>query len=141
MVEHINQSLSQERVIATLAAFFAMLALLLVCVGLYGVMSYIVVGRTREIGIRMALGARRPGVVWMVFRESLILTLLGVGCGLAAALAGARFLSSLLFGVTPTDPSTIVVVIGVMVGVTALAGYLPAKLASRVDPMVALRYE
>jgi len=141
MVEHIDQSLSQERLIATLASFFGLLGLLLVCVGLYGVMSYVVVRRTKEIGIRMALGARRARVVWMVFCESLILTLLGICCGLVTALASTRLLSSLLFGVTPTDALTIVTVIGLMVAVTALAGFLPAKRASKVDPIVALRYE
>jgi predicted permease len=141
MVEHIDQSLSQERLIATLATFFGLLALLLVCVGLYGVMSYVVVRRTKEIGIRMALGARRGNVLGMVLRDALILVLVGIVFGLPAALASAHFVSSLLFGIPPTDPLTILLATVLMATVTSLACYLPARRAARVNPLVALRYE
>ena len=94
-----------------------------------------------EIGIRMALGAEQHHIVWLVLRETLLLVMLGVAIGLPAALAATRLISSLLFGLTPADPTTIALAIFVMLGVAGLAGYLPANRASRVDPMVALRYE
>ncbi len=130
-----------ERVIAMLSEFFGGLALLLVAIGLYGLMAYTVSRRTREIGIRMALGAEQRGVLWMVMRESLALVIAGVAIGLPAALAAPRLISSMLFGLTPTDPPTIGMATLAMIGVTLLAAYLPARRASKVEPMVALRYE
>jgi len=139
--EQINGTLIQERLVAKLLGFFGLLALALACVGLYGVMSYAVVRRTSEIGIRMALGAQRTDVMSMVLRETLVLVITGVALGVPAALVSAKILRSLLFGLTPTDPVTIGVMSLLMLGIAALAGYLPARRAARVDPMVALRHE
>ncbi len=141
MTEAVNETLAQERFIAQTAGAFSLLALLLACVGLYGVMSYAVARRTNEIGIRMALGALSANVIRMVMREALSLVVLGLGIGLAAAMATTRFVSTLLFGLSPTDPLTIAMATLLMIVVAALAGYLPARRASRIDPMVALRYE
>jgi ABC-type antimicrobial peptide transport system permease subunit len=110
-------------------------------IGLFGLMSYNVSRRTREIGIRMAMGARRQEVLGLVLRESMLLVTVGIGIGLAAALAAGRLVTSQLFGLEPTDIPTIATAIFVMVTVSAIAGYLPARRAARVDPMVALRYE
>ncbi|MBO0861127.1 MAG: FtsX-like permease family protein, partial [Chloracidobacterium sp.] len=141
MADVVNATLINERFVAQTAGAFSLFALLLSCVGLYGVMSYAVTRRTNEIGIRMALGALPGNVVRIVMRESLLLVVLGVGIGLAAAAATTRLASTLLFGLTPTDPLTITLATLLMIGVAALAGFLPARRASRIDPMVALRYE
>jgi putative ABC transport system permease protein len=141
MDDVVNESLVQERFVAQLASFFSLLALLLACVGLYGTMSYAVTKRTSEIGIRMAVGARSWDVVWLVMRETMLLVAVGVTIGLIAALATTRLISSMLFGLTPYDPVTIAVAALLMVAVAALAGYLPARRASRVDPLTALRHE
>src|SRR5262249_36514577 len=132
---------SRERLVATLSTFFGLFALLLAALGLYGVMAYTVARRTREIGLRVALGARAGDVVWLVMRETLLLAFIGVVIGLPAALAATRLTEGLLFGLSPTDPWTIAVATVVMIAVATLAGYLPARRAARVDPMVALRYE
>jgi predicted permease len=139
MSEHVSRSLVQQKLIAKLSSFFGLLALVLACIGLFGIMSYAVARRTNEIGIRMALGAGRGDVLWLVMREGLVPVLIGIGIGLAAAVAGVRFVSSLLFGLTPTDPSTILLATLLLVGVAALAAYIPARRASRIDPMAALR--
>ncbi len=139
--EQINGTLIQERLVAKLLGFFGLLALVLACVGLYGVMSYGVVRRTSEIGIRMALGARRTDVTSMVLRETLVLVIAGVALGVPAALASTHLLRSLLFGLTPTDPVTIGAMSVLMLAIAVLAGYVPARRAANVDPMVALRYE
>ncbi|HEX8185453.1 MAG TPA: FtsX-like permease family protein, partial [Blastocatellia bacterium] len=139
--EQVNATLAQERLFARLSSFFGLLALMLASIGLYGLMSYTVARRTHEIGIRMALGARAGNVLWMVMREILILVLTGIIIGLPAALAATQLISSMLFGLTPTDPVTITFATLFMIAVAAFAGYLPARKASRVDPMVALRYE
>lgn len=141
MSEHVGRSLVQQKLIARLSSFFGVLALLLACIGLFGIMSYSVARRTNEIGIRMALGADRGDVLRLVLREGLAPVLIGVAIGLPAALAGARLITSLLFGLTPTDPLTIGVATMLLLGVAALAGYLPARKASRVDPITALRCE
>lgn len=141
MGEVVDRSLARERLIAKLSGFFSLLALALECVGLYGTMSYAVARRTNEIGIRMALGAQRTNVLWVVLRESLLLVAIGVGCGIPIALWAQRFLVSLLFGLKPADPSTIVSATALLALVVLLAAYLPARRASRVDPLVALRYE
>jgi predicted permease len=141
MTDVVNESLAQERFIAQAASAFSLFALLLACVGLYGVMSYAVTRRTNEIGIRMALGAQTRDVIWLVMREVLLLVGLGVGIGLAAALATTRYVSSLLFELEPTDPGAITLAMALMIGVAALAGYLPARRAAKVDPMIALRQE
>jgi putative ABC transport system permease protein len=139
--EQIDQSLVQERLVATLALCFGLLALLLACIGLYGVMSYAVTRRTNEIGIRMALGAQRSDVIRMVLRESMLLVGIGMLIGLGAALATTRMIATLLFGLTPTDPLTIEVAALLLLVIAALAGYLPARRASQIDPLAALRVE
>jgi predicted permease len=139
--EQIDQSLVQERLVATLSLFFGLLSLLLACIGLYGVMSYDVARRTHELGVRMALGAQRSDVISMVLRESMLLVVIGALIGLGAALAATRLISSLLYGLSPTDPLTIGLAALLMLAVAALASYLPARRASQVDPMAALRME
>jgi ABC-type antimicrobial peptide transport system permease subunit len=137
----VDQNLVQERLIATLSGFFGGLALLLASVGLYGVMAYNVQRRTREIGIRMSMGAGRPQVLWMVTREALGLIVAGVIVGLPVALAASRLVSSMLFGLTAGDPATMLGATGLLTATGLLAAFIPAFRASRVDPMVALRYE
>jgi putative ABC transport system permease protein len=117
------------------------LALIIAMIGLFGLMSYSVVRRTKEIGIRMALGAERQGVLRSVLTETLLLVGVGVVIGLGSALAATRFIATLLFGLAPHDPLTISVAVALMVTVSILASYLPARRASRIDPMVALRHE
>ncbi len=137
--ERVYQSLLQERLVATLSLFFGLLALLLASIGLYGVMSYDVARRTHEIGIRMALGASAPRVVRLILRQTLVWVALGIVIGLGAALATSRWAESLLFGLGPNDMLTIGLAPLVLLAVAALAGYLPARRAARVDPLVALR--
>ena len=141
MSEAVNETLVQERFVAQLGGAFSLFALLLACVGLYGVMSYAVTRRTNEIGVRMALGAQRRDVAWLVMREVSLLVALGVVAGLAAAMVTTRLVSALLFDMTPDDPTTIALATLLMIGVAALAGYLPARRAANVDPMIALRHE
>jgi predicted permease len=139
--EQISNSLSTERLIASLSAVFGFLATLLATIGLYGVMAYAVARRTREIGIRMALGAAQGNVVWMVMKEVLVLVVVGVGVGVPAALGLTRLVRTQLFGVAPNDPSTLVMAAVGLAVVACAAGYIPALRASRVDPILALRYE
>jgi predicted permease len=141
MDRQLDQSLAQERLIATLSGFFGALALLLASMGLYGVMSYTVARRTNEIGIRLALGATRGGVLRMMLRESIWLVALGIVIGVPATLAATRLISTMLFGVSASDPWTVGGAIALMIAVAALAGFVPARRASQVDPMVAVRYE
>jgi predicted permease len=139
--EQINNSLTTERLIASLSAVFGFLATLLAVIGLYGVMAYTVARRTREIGIRMALGAAQGNVIWMVMREVLMLVSVGVAAGVPAAWALARFVESQLFGMKGRDPVTMALAAVGLALVASLAGYVPALRASRVDPLNALRYE
>ncbi|HEX7330803.1 MAG TPA: ABC transporter permease [Pyrinomonadaceae bacterium] len=139
--EQLRGNLSQERLIAQLVSFFGALALILACIGLYGVMAQGVARRTNEIGIRMALGARGGNITWMILRETLYLVLAGLVIGVPAALLGARLISSQLFGLNATDPLTLVLAAIVLTLVALLAGYLPARRAARVNPLNALRYE
>ena len=139
--ELIETRFAQERLIAQAYAIFGGLALLVAAIGLFGLMSYTVARRTNEIGVRMALGARPRDVRRMIMRESLVLVLVGIGLGGAAALAAGRLVASLLFGLQPTDTATITAAILVVAGVSTLAGYLPARRASAVEPMAALRQE
>ena len=141
LAEEVNNSLAQERLVAELSSFFGLLALILASVGLYGVVTYTVARRTGEIGIRMALGARRPQVLWMVLRESLELIAIGVVIGIPLVVAFARLISSQLYGITKGDPLTICAAVALQASIAAIASYIPARLATKVDPMVALRYE
>jgi len=137
----LDESLSQERLVATLSGWFGAFAMLLAAMGLYGVLAYSVTRRTNEIGLRMALGAERGGVIWMVLREALLLVGMGIAIGVPIALALARSVTSLLYGLKPTDPLTISAAAITLFAVATVASYLPARRAARVDPMVALRYE
>lgn len=139
--DHIGRSLVQQKLIARLASFFGLLALLLACVGLYGVMSYGVARRTNEIGIRMALGARGRSVLWLVLREALVLVGIGLVVGVLASLALTKTAASLLYELKPNDPLTIATATIVLMMVALVAGFLPARRAARVDPMIALRDE
>jgi predicted permease len=139
--EQLRKNLDQERLIAQLVSFFGALALILACIGLYGVMAHGVARRTNEIGIRMALGARGGNIAWMVLRETLYLVLAGLVIGVPGALIGAKLISAQLFGMKPADPLTLVGAGVVLTIVALLAGYLPARRASRVNPLNALRYE
>ncbi|HEV2419458.1 MAG TPA: ABC transporter permease [Terriglobia bacterium] len=139
--QKIDDLLVNQRFMARLGSFFGALAVLLACVGLYGLLSYEVTRRTREIGIRMALGAQRGDVLRNVAGQGLILALMGIGCGVAAALALTRLVGNLLYGVKPTDPLTFAAVSLILLGVALLACYIPARRAAKVDPMIALRYE
>jgi len=139
--QQVNMSLVRERMLALLATFFAALALLLACVGLYGVIAYRVARRTREIGIRIAVGAKQQTVVWMMVRETLLLVAIGAALGTLSSLEVNRVLATQLFGVTPRDPVAIAVALSVLGCMTLVAGYLPARQASRIDPVTALRTE
>lgn len=139
--EQLEGTLRQERLIARLVSFFGLLALLLACVGLYGVMGHAVSRRTNEIGIRIALGAERRDIVWMVLRDTLVLVGVGLAVGIPAALTSARLVRNQLFGLSATDPLTIAGAAIILTIVAVVAGYLPARRASRVDPLIALRYE
>jgi putative ABC transport system permease protein len=141
MEDLISTSTSEPRVRSILFGFFAALALVLATVGVYGVVSYSVVQRTHEIGIRMALGAQKSDVLGMVVGQGLRLALLGVAIGIAGALALTRFLTSFLYGVKPTDPVTFIAVALLLISVVLVACYIPARRAAKVDPMLALRYE
>jgi macrolide transport system ATP-binding/permease protein len=139
--DRIDQSLDGQRLQTRLLAIFGLLALLLSSIGIYGVISYFVAQRTREIGIRMALGAHSRNVLSLVIAQGMMLVLSGVALGLIAAFAVTRLIGSLLFGVTASDPVTFVVTSLLLLGVAALASYLPARRATKVDPLIALRYE
>jgi len=141
IAEQSNDLLVQERLLATLASAFGVLAMLLVCLGLYGVISYAVARRTNELGIRLALGATPAAVLRLVLKENLWLVLVGIALGVSVALAAARLISARLFGISPTDPLTIVAAIALLLAVAALAAFFPARRVARVDPLVALRHE
>jgi predicted permease len=139
--DQMDESLLQERLVASLAGLFGILALLLASVGLYGVMAYTVSRKTNEIGIRMALGSGRIQIAGLVLREALLMVLAGLVLGIPAALATARLMRSQLYGLGPYDPMTVLLAVGLMTVVAVLACYLPATRAMRIDPMEALRYE
>jgi putative ABC transport system permease protein len=141
MNEVVNASVRQERMVAQLGGFFSVFALGLACLGLYGVLSFTVAQRTREIAVRVALGARNRNVLSLVLGKGMKLVLLGLSIGLAGAFLAARFVSSLLYGVGSADPMTIGSVSLLFLLVALLASWLPARRATRVDPMVALRHE
>jgi ABC-type antimicrobial peptide transport system permease subunit len=137
--QRIDQSMSQERTFATLCTCFALLALLIACVGLYGTMAYTVARRTNEIGIRLALGAQRHRVISMVLGEVLAMAAVGLGIGIPATLAASRALESFLFQIKPNDPTVLTAAAAVLLIALLAAGYGPAFRASRVDPWAALR--
>jgi predicted permease len=137
----IDQTVNQEIVFAELCSAFAILALVIACVGLYGTVSYNVARRTGEIGIRMALGARRGNVVWMVLRGVIALAAVGLSISVPAALGTSKFVESFLYGMKPNDPISLGIAIAILLAAALVAGYLPARRASRIDPMVALRHE
>ena len=140
-LEQVEKRFAQEKVFAQAYSLFGALALVLASIGLFGLMSYSVARRTNEIGIRMALGAQRQDVLRMVMRESMVLVAVGIVLGLVTALIAARSIATLLFGLPPTDPMAITLAVALMAVVSAVAGYLPARRASHVDPMVALHYD
>jgi predicted permease len=139
--EAVANSIVNQRLVAQLSSFFGLLALFLSCIGIYGLMSYTVVRRTSEIGLRMALGAARSNVMWLVMSESLFLVGLGIAIGVPAALGGNRLIASMLCGLRANDPVSLMAGVGLLLAVAAFAGYLPARRASLVDPMISLRYE
>jgi predicted permease len=141
MEAQVDESLFLERLVASLSMLFGGLATILAAVGLYGVMSYTVSRRTREIGIRMALGAARTSVLWMVLREVAIMAVAGIVLGLPVAIGLSRFVQSQLYGLSPTDPFTLGLAAVILSSVAMFAGYVPARRATKVDPMLALRYE
>jgi predicted permease len=137
----IDQAIHQEMVFAKLCSAFALLALVIACVGLYGTVAYSVARQTSEIGIRIALGAQRSSVVFRVLREVLVLAALGLAISIPAALAGSTFVESFLFGMKPNDPLTVVLSVLILMAAVLAAAYVPAWKASRIDPMAALRHE
>jgi predicted permease len=137
----IDGEMTQQTLFARLCTAFALLALAIACVGLYGTMSYTVARRTGEIGIRMALGAARGTVVWMVLRDVVILAAVGIAIGVPAALGISKFVESLLFGVKPNDARSLVAAVAILLGAALFAGYMPARTASKIDPTIAIRHE
>jgi putative ABC transport system permease protein len=141
MEQLVASSLTRQRFYAAVMGVFAAIAVLLSAVGIYGVLAYAVGQRTREFGVRTALGARNRDVLAMVLRQGLRLTSIGIGIGLAGAIALTRYIEGMLYNVTPLDPLTYLAVVVLFVAVTSLASYVPARRATRIDPMTALRYE
>jgi len=141
LTELVGRSIRKQRLLAQLSTLFGIIAALLACVGIYGVMSYGIARRTSEFGLRMAMGANRADVLWMVLGEALWVASIGVAIGIGLALASSRLVNSVLFGLKPTDPIAIGAATVVMIGVALFAGWLPARRATRIDPMIALRHE
>jgi predicted permease len=137
----LDETLLTDRLIAMLSAGFGLLATLLASIGLYGVMAFVVVRRRKELGIRLALGAQPGGVIWLVMREVLLLLAIGLAIGVPAAMAAGRYLSAQLYGIDPYDPTIAIVTVMLLAVVSAAAGLIPAHRASRIDPILALRYE
>jgi len=141
MEQRLARSVASRRFVMLLLSTFSILALALAAVGIYGVMAYLVTQRTQEIGVRMALGAQKRDVLKLVVGKGMVLAVMGAAIGLAASLALTRLIRSLLFEVAPTDWLTFVIASMVLLGVALLACYIPARRATKVDPLVALRYE
>jgi ABC-type antimicrobial peptide transport system permease subunit len=141
MDQVIQGSFKQSGFAVTILVIFAALALLLAALGIYGVMSYLVAQRTNEIGIRMALGANRKDVMNLILKHGIMLAIVGVTIGIVASFALTRLMSDLLFGVSPTDPATFIVIPIVLIFVAFISCFFPARSATKVDPIVALKYE
>jgi predicted permease len=141
MEQQVDNNVLQERLVATLSGFFGVLALVLAAIGLYGLMAHTVTGRSKEIGIRMALGAEQRGVLWLILKDALVLIVAGALVGIPIALGLTTCVSSLLYGITPRDPLSTTAAVAVLVAIAIFASYLPARRASRVDPNIVLRYE
>jgi predicted permease len=141
LAAQIDQTMTQEIIFARLCTGFAILALLIACIGLYGTMAYKVARRTGEIGIRIALGAQRGTVVWMVLREVILLAAVGLAIGVPAALGASKFVEAFLYGVKPNSPAALLLAVSILLAAALLAGYVPARKAARIDPMTALRHE
>jgi predicted permease len=141
LAQQVDESTSNQRLIARLSSFFGLLAAFLVCIGIYGLLSYAVARRTSEIGVRMALGARRSSVLWLILREILVLVAIGIAIGIPVALEGNHLVAALLYGLSPADPGSLLAAVGLLMAIATLAGYLPARKASLVEPTVALRSE
>jgi ABC-type antimicrobial peptide transport system permease subunit len=139
--QRLTASVAQQRFVMSMLVCFAVLALSLAVVGIYGIMSYVSQQRTREIAIRMALGAQQKEVIWMIVREGLLLGLLGAALGIAIARTASHFLSSMFYGVAPSDPYTFVIVLISLVFTTVCACYFTARRAAKVEPLKILRYE
>jgi predicted permease len=141
MEERVSRSLLRERLLSMLATFFGALAMTLACVGLYGVLAYTVVRRSREIGVRIAVGAPQRAVAWMILGETLLLVVTGIVLGTVCATLASQWISSQFFNVMPGDPLATVAAVAILVGVTLLAAYLPTRRATRIDPVIVLRCE
>ncbi len=139
--EQVSRTITNQRLVAQLSAFFGLLAVFLSCIGIYGLMSYVVNRRTNEIGIRMALGAARSNVRWLVMREIVLLVSIGIAIGIPMTLLGTHLIQNMLYGLRGTDPMSLIASVILLLAVALFAGYFPAQRASKVDPMVALRYE
>ena len=139
--EQVARTITNQRLVAQLSTFFGLLAVFLSCIGIYGLMSYVVSRRTNEIGIRMALGAPRLNVSWLVMREIILLVTAGIAIGVPLTVAGSRLVANMLYGIHGTDRISLAGAVLLLLLVAVFAGYFPARRASRVDPMVALRYE
>jgi ABC-type antimicrobial peptide transport system permease subunit len=137
--DHVDRSILNERLMAALGAFFGALALVVACLGIFGVLTFSVTQRTREFGIRMALGATRGGLIEFVLRDVVVMLVVGSAIGVLVAASLTHIVTRLLFGVTPTDPAVFLVAIALLAAASVCAGYIPARRASRVDPLVALR--
>jgi ABC-type antimicrobial peptide transport system permease subunit len=138
---HLDQSISSQITLARLCTAFAALALIIACVGLYGTVTFSVERRTSEFGIRMTLGAQAGSVLWMVLREVFVMAVLGLAIGVPVVLAGSRYVKSLLYEIEPNDPWAITLAIATLLASGLLAGFVPARRASRIDPMIALRHD